>query len=473
MTSIKLSVIGAGSAVFSMGLVKDICVTEGLSGSHISFMDLDKERLNVIGNLAPRYDDQFGSDITFDTTDNRQDSLQDSDFIINTAAVMGHKTQLAIREIIEKYGYYYGRVEVGASYYNLKLMMDVVRDIERLCPEAWLIQSGNPVFDGCTLMNRESDVKIIGLCHGHYGVLKICRQIGIDPEQVTWQAPGLNHNIWLTHFFYKGENAYPLLDKWIEIKGEKFWNDESSTIPPTSKDDPNYVAAQQSKAWNIDLSPAAINAYRMYGLLPIGDTTRKLGWWEHTDLSTKQRWFNKPWGGQDSHISWPFYVKRLETRLSEMAKLVKDPKANVLEVIGTSKPREQQVPIIDALVNDNEGHFQVNVPNNGVIQGLPDDIVVEVPAIINIKGVQTYMAGELPKNIMMNMIYPDWLRMERTLWAFKKGDRAMLLWSLLDNHLTRDYDHALDVLNVVMNLPEYKEMSEYYKWPEKWRSHKL
>jgi alpha-galactosidase/6-phospho-beta-glucosidase family protein len=156
-----------------------------------------------------------------------------------------------------------------------------------------------------------------------------------------------------------------------------------------------------------------------------------------------------------------------------MDKLAKDPKANVLEVIGTSKPREQQVPIIDALVNDNEGHFQVNVPNNGVIKGLSDDVVVEVPAVINIKGVQTYMAGELPKNIMLNVIYPDWLRMERTLWAFKKGDRAMLLWSLLDNHLTRNYDHALDVLNTVMNIPEYKEMSEYYKWPEKWCSHKL
>jgi len=484
MTSIKLGVIGAGSATFSMGLVKDICVTKGLSGSHISFMDIDEERLDVVGKLAPRYGDQFGSDLTFDTTLNRKDCLMDADFVINTAAVIGHQTQMKIIDVISKHGYYYGRAGVGSAYYNLKLMMDVVRDMEKLCPEAWLIQSGNPVFDGCTLMTRESEMKIIGLCHGHYGVHKVCRQIGIDPEQVTWQAPGLNHNIWLTHFIYKGEDAYPILDEWIRTKGPEFWKDESVTTPPekgkdvttipaSEEADPDFVAAAQRKAWDIDLSPAAVNAYRMYGLLPIGDTPRRLSWWEHTDLATKQRWLNKPWGGQDSHVSHPYYVRRLEIRLAEIARLAKDPKADLLKAIGTSKPHEQQIPIIDALVNDNEGRFQVNVPNNGVIKGLPDDVVVEVPAVINKMGVQTYMAGELPRSIMLNMIYPDWIRMERTLHAFKTGDRAMLLWNVLDTHQTQTYDQAIGVLEEAMKIPEYKEMAEYYKWPEKWRSIKL
>ena len=55
-------------------------------------------------------------------------------------------------------------------------MLDVARDMERICPDAWLIQSGNPVFEGCTLMTRETGVKIVGLCHGHYGYLDICRR---------------------------------------------------------------------------------------------------------------------------------------------------------------------------------------------------------------------------------------------------------------------------------------------------------
>ena len=50
-------------------------------------------------------------------------------------------------------------------------MLSVARDVERICPDAWLIQSGNPVFDGCTLLHRETNAKVIGLCHGHYGYL--------------------------------------------------------------------------------------------------------------------------------------------------------------------------------------------------------------------------------------------------------------------------------------------------------------
>lgn len=475
MTSIKLSIIGAGSAVFSLGLVKDICLTKGLSGSHISFMDIDRERLQVVGVLAKRYANQIGASLTFDTTTDRQSSLEGADFVINTASAVGHQTDLAIREIISNYGYYYGRAPIPYySYYNLKLMINVARDMERICPEAWLIQAGNPVFDGCTLMTRETNLKIIGLCHGHYGIYKVCRHIGLDPQRVTFEAPGLNHNIWLTIFLYDGKDAYPILEEWIATKAQKFWEDESLTIPPgITEDDPNYVAAAQRKAWDVDLSPAAVNAYRMYGLLPIGDTVRRLGWWEHTDIIAKRRWLNKPWGGQDSHLSWPYYVKALEIKLDEMRRLAKDPEADLLKAIGTSKTMEQHIPIIDALVNDNEGHFQVNVPNNGVLRGLPDDVVVEVPAIINRSGVHPYVTKHLPKNIMLNVIYPDWLRMERNLYAFKTGDRAMILWNILDSHMTRNYDQAMTVLEEIMSLPSFKDMAEHYQWPEKWRKFNL
>ena len=110
-----------------------------------------------------------------------------------------------------------------------------------------------------------------------------------------------------------------------------------------------------------------------------------------------------------------------------MTALARDPNADLIEILGTTKTREQQVPIIDALVNNVEGQFQVNVPNNGTLAGLPDDVVVEVPAIINQKGVQPYVAGPLPDKIMLNEILPDWLRMERALLALETGDRALLL----------------------------------------------
>ena len=88
--AIKVSVIGAGSAQFSLGLVKDLCLTEGLASSHVSFMDVDEERLDMIYQLATRYARQLGSSLTFDKTTERKVTLQDADFVVNTAYVLGH-----------------------------------------------------------------------------------------------------------------------------------------------------------------------------------------------------------------------------------------------------------------------------------------------------------------------------------------------------------------------------------------------
>jgi alpha-galactosidase len=372
-----------------------------------------------------------------------------------------------MREAIETHGYYYGRAPIG-SFHNLRLMMDVVHDMEEVCPDAWLIQSGNPVFDGCTLMTRESDLKIIGLCHGHYGYRTICRIIGIEPDKVTWQAPGLNHNIWLTHFLYEGQDAYPLLDEWIEIEAEEYWRNESPTNPISPEGAKSWTA-ELSRAWEIDLSRTAVHQYVMYGLISIGDSPRRAGWWYHKDFESKLRWLGKPWGGQDSHLSWPLYVANLERRLAAMAELARDPAADLLEALGTRKTSEQQVPIIDALVNNVQGQFQVNVPNNGLLEVLPDNVVVEVPAIINQMGIQPYVASQIPGNIMLNEILPDWLRMERELYAFQTCDRAMLLWNVLDDHKTQSYEQALAVLEDVLSLEAMHDMAEHYGWPVNWR----
>ena len=465
---IKLSVIGAGSAEFSLGLVKDVCLTESLAGSTVSFMDVDEERLQTVHALAARYADQLGADLRFDSTQDRSVSLQDADFVINTAAMPGHRTRLKARDVISEHGYYYGRLNFGGSYYNFRLMMDVVRDMEKICPKAWLIQSGNPVFDGCTLMTRNSDIKVIGLCHGHYGYRRICQMLGIDPDRVTWEAIGLNHNIWLTHFLYEGQNAYRLLEEWIDTQAEEFWADESPAYP-ISEERAKAWTAELSRAWDIDLSRAAVHQYQMYGLMSIGDSPRRAGWWYHQDFETKQRWLNKPWGGQDSHLSWPLYVENLERRIAHMMELANDENADLVAALGHTRTREQQVPIIDALVNNVEGQFQINVPNEGTLKGIADDVVVEVPAIINQKGVQTFTAAQLPPNILLNEIMPDCMRMERELLAYQTGDRALLLWNVLEDHQTHTYDQAVAVLDDVLSLPEYREMAEHYRWPSNWR----
>jgi alpha-galactosidase/6-phospho-beta-glucosidase family protein len=446
--AIKVSVIGAGSAEFSLGLVKDLCLTPSLSGSHVSFMDVSTERLDMIYNFAMRYANELGADLTFDKTTDRQASLQDADFCVNTAFVQGHYHARHSRQVTARHGYYYGGVSLG-PWYQLRLMLDVARDIEQICPDAWLIQSGNPVFAGSTLMTRETGVKVCGLCHGHYGYREVAQTIGIDPDQVTWQAPGLNHNIWMTHFIYNGQDAYPLIDRWIETHGETYWNTHTAR-----------------GTHDIQMSRSAVHQYRMYGLFPIGDTPRSGGWWYHTDIETKKRWFGEPWGGPDTELARPLFVERLEKRVADMARLANDPRGSVAEFFGTEKTREQQVLIMDGLVNNNQSQIQVNVANCGALPGVPDDVVVEVPAIVNSKGIQPLRVDPLPPKIMLECILPAILRMERGLLAFKTGDRSLLLYNALDSHQTRSYDQAVAVLDDLLGLEANAEMNEYFEWPD-------
>ncbi len=455
--AVKVSVIGAGSAQFSLGIVKDLCLTDSLAGSHIAFMDIDEERLDMIYKIATRYAQQLGSALTFEKTSDRQAALRDADFVLNAVYVLGHTVEADMRRLAaDKYDYYHTGGQFGA-YHQLRLMLDVARDMEKICPEAWLIQSGNPVFDACTLMTRETGIQVCGLCHGHYHYREIATTIGIDPDRVTWQAPGLNHNIWLTHFIYEGKNAYPLIDEWIETKGEEYWR--------------THVAAQTHDA---QMSRAAVHQYHLYGLFPIGDTVRRGGWWYHTDIATKKRWYGEPWGGPDTHLGRPFFVAELEKRIAQWTRWANDPQVDLVQAIGTDKTREQIVPIIDGLVNNHEGYFQVNVPNHGALTGLPGDLVVEVPALVNQKGIQPIRVGSLPLKIMLEQILPDWLETERELEAFKTGDRSMLLYGVLNHHQTKNYDQAVALLDELMELDEVKEVerwekmspiSEHYQYP--------
>ena len=448
--SIRIGVIGAGSATFSLGLVKDLCLCENLTGSEVHFMDIDGERLDAVTRMARRYTDEVGADLRFEQTTERSQALAESDFVINTAMVQSHHHQADMRKLTNRHGYYHGGISAG-SFYQFRVMMEVARDMERLCPDAWLIQSGNPVFDGCTLMTRETSLKICGLCHGHYGYLRIAGELGLDPERIDFQAPGVNHCIWMTHFRYDGEDAYPLIERWIDEEGERYWRTHEA-----------------ENTHDIQLSRGAIHQYRMCGLMPIGDTPRAGGWWYHTDIDTKKHWFGEPYGGPDTHIARPVHVETLDKRMAQIQAACDDSSTKMTDVFGRSPTLEQQVPIIDALTNDVRGSFQVNVPNHGALPGVDDDVVVEVPAIIDAKGIQPLRLPALPRKIMLEKLLPAVLQMERGLEAYRTGDRSMLLWNALESHQTRTYDQAFAALEELLDQPANRELAEHfsYPWPE-------
>ena len=454
----KVTVFGAGGVVFSLGLVKDLCLTKELSDSHICFMDINEESLDVIYNLGKRYAEDLGANLTFEKTTDREVALKDADFVENTATVTHNEYfKQRRRKKTAKLGYFYDRTGMP-EYHNLQLMLDVAKDMERLCPDAWMLLAGNPVFDGTTLMTRETSIKVCGLCHGHYGYAGVARVLGLDPDKVTWQAPGLNHNIWLTDFIYENEDMYPRLDQWIAEESEAFWESrikEGQSIPD-------------------QMSRSAIHQYKMYGIMPIGDTPRApRDWWYHTDMEARKYWFD-PSGSKDTPVGRDRVLESKAKKFEQMKQAAYDEKIRPIDLFGDKMTHEQHIPIMNGLVNNIEGQFQVNVPNNGALPGIPDDVAVEVPAIVNKKGIQPLRMPPLPKKIMLECILPHWLNMEHGLEALLSGDKSMMLYGVLKSPETSSYEQAVETLETMFDLEPNEPMAhledihDHYKWPKNW-----
>jgi len=446
-TGVKITIIGAGSAQFSAGLVRDLCVNPGLHGSHVAFMDVDAHRLAMVMRLAERLAAELKTPLTFSKTLDRIEALKGADFVINTAQVGGHAWTEAQRSMAEKHGYYR-----GARLHDLPqaaFFLDVAHDMERYCPNAWLIQSANPVFEGCTLMARETKIKVLGLCHGHYGYREVANVLGLDLKDVSAQMPGFNHWIWMTDFRYKGQDAYPLLDEWIETKAEAYW-----------------ARGPRSFADN-QMSRAAIHQYRLFGLMPIGDTPRMVGWWYHTDLETKKRWYGYL-GGFDSEIGWQQYLDKMTENVQKVEKAALDETTPVSETFKPVQSDEQIVPIIDCLVNDKTGLFQVNIPNRGpIIQGFPEDLVIECQGVVSGAGIRGVTVPPLPAKLMAGAMIPRWQRAELTVKALQTGDRDLLLLELLYDQRTRSLEQAEGLLDEWLSDPRNEAMARLFKHKQK------
>jgi alpha-galactosidase len=444
-TEVNITIIGAGSAQFSGGIVRDLCVNPGLHGSHVTLMDIDRHRLAMVARMAERLSEELGAGLSFSQTTDRATALQGADFVLNTAQVGGHSWTEAQRSLAEKHGYYRGAGLHGFG--QAAFFLEVARDIARICPNAWLIQSANPVFEGCTLMRRETGIKVLGLCHGHYGYRDIARVLGLDLAHVSAQMPGFNHWIWMTDFRYRGQDAYPLLDEWIETEAEAYWARTDATR--------TYGDNQMTRA--------AIHQYRLFGLMPIGDTPRAGGWWYHVDLATKKRWYGHL-GGFDSQIGWQQYLDDMGRNVARVERVALDEATPVSETFKPVQSGEQIVPIINALVNDVEGLYQVNIPNQGqIIQGFPEDLVVECQGVVSGAGIRGVSVPPFPPKLMAGAMIPRWHRAELMVQALRSGDRGLLLLYLLDDPRTRSLEQAEVLLDEWLADPRNERLARLFR----------
>jgi alpha-galactosidase len=250
----------------------------------------------------------------------------------------------------------------------------------------------------------------------------------------------------LTKFLNDGKDAYPLIDRWIENDAERYWRSDEYLAEP----------------WNDQMSKAAVEMYRLYGLFPVGDTTRSVSpWWFHTDLKTKEQWFSE--GGPDSEVGWTMYRNRLKQRTQSRQTVYQNENAKILDIFPAEMSEEALAPFIASMVTGRETQAILNVANNGAIEGVPDDAMVELVVTLRDKKIIAPKPDRLPNRLTAHVLMPRLRRMERVLQAYRDGDRMSLILGIMEDHRTTSFRQAEELVDDLLSQSWNSELQAHYR----------
>ncbi len=198
----KLVLIGAGSAMFTQGLLTDIIKEESLGPWEVGLVDINPEALSVVYNLAKKMVDAKDANIKVEQSTDRKDLLPNADIVITTIGVGGRRaweTDVFIPrkyEIYQPVGDTVGPGGLSRAMRMIPAMTEIAEDILRLCPDALFINYANPMTAICRALRRSTGVKVIGLCIGVHQVEKYLAEVlAVPRREVTSMAIGINHLI--------------------------------------------------------------------------------------------------------------------------------------------------------------------------------------------------------------------------------------------------------------------------------------
>ncbi|MEM6529948.1 MAG: alpha-glucosidase/alpha-galactosidase, partial [Chloroflexota bacterium] len=230
----KITFIGAGSTVFAKNLMGDILGFPELADSTISLMDINQERLDTSVEVAHRVNDVLGTNATIEATTDRREALKGADYVVCMIQVGGYEPATVIDfEIPRKYGLEQtigDTLGIGGIMRGLRtipVLVDIVRDMEQLCPDALFINYVNPMCINQWALSRASNIKTVGLCHSvPHTAHELSEDIGIPYEDINYRVAGINHMAFYLTFENKhtGEDLYPEIQRVMEEDRVPDWN---------------------------------------------------------------------------------------------------------------------------------------------------------------------------------------------------------------------------------------------------------
>jgi alpha-galactosidase len=405
---LRVTLMGAGSAVFSRQLMVDILLIPDLDGGSFTLVDIDPVRLEMAHQLAEKVIALTGKSWTVEASTERREVMGGSDYIINFIEVNGLQTVQSDHEIPLKYGIKQcigDTIGPGGIFKALRTgpdWLDILHDAEDLCPDALVMNYTNPMSILTLAALRATDMEVVGLCHSVQGTSeRLASYADVPHEEMQWRCAGINHNAWFTELTHQGEDLYPLLK---ERARESAFFDQ----------DPVRFEVMLQLGCFVTESSGHFSEYVPY--------FRK-----RDDLIEK--YDRDGYRGQTGFYaqSWPIWRSALDKYAHQMIQGEAE--------IELRRSHEYASYIIEAKETGAPARIHGNVLNSGLIDSLPQDGCVEVACLIDANGVNPCHFGCLPTQLAaLNQAHMA--VHELVVTSLLEGDREAAVRALMLDPLT-------------------------------------
>jgi alpha-galactosidase len=368
----KITFIGAGSFGFTRTLVRDILTFPRLANATLCLMDIDPERLKYIQRAVEMIVREGKYPAKVVATMDRRAALEGADAVLCTILAGGIDVWRHDIEVPKTFGI---DTNIGdtrsvsgvfRALRTIPVMLGICRDMEAVCPDAILLNYTNPMAMLCRAMQRESKIKVSGLCHSVQGTSSmLARWIGAADEDIEYVCAGINHQAWYVKYLWKGKDAYPQL----------------------------RAAVEKPEVYNEEIVRNEMFRHLGYYVTESSGHNSEYNWWfrKRPDLIEKYCAHGTGWNPGVYGYVVTEYSKQEKNWKTDIEKWLDDPKA-----LDLKRGKEYAAYIINAYAGGEPFKFNGNVANKDLITNLPREACVEVPVYADKQGFNPVHVGALP-----------------------------------------------------------------------------
>ena len=440
----KITFIGAGSLEFTAQLVRDILTFPLLQDAEIALMDINPERLDFARRAAVRLVEAGGHPARVSATLDRREALTGANVVLITILAGGTEVWRHDIEIPKQFGVdtcvgdTRGPSGIFRFLRTLPPMLEIVRDMEKFCPQAVLLNYTNPMATLCGALQRSTFIPVTGLCHSVQGSAEmLAGWIGAPVDEITYRCAGINHQAWYLEFKWNGQDAYPLIHK---------------------------AVTQRPEIYNEEIVRNEIYLHLGYYVTESSGHNSEYNWWfrKRPDLIEKYCTTGTGWNPGE----YAYILKEYQHTEATWKETVRHRLDAPLTPEDTRRGGEYAASIINALMGGAMYKFNGNVPNTRLLADLPQGACVEVPVLVDKAGFHPIHVGALPPQCAILTGVNSQIE-ELAIQAGLTGDPQLVYYAVANDPLTAAVLSLAEIKTMVNalfaqnrpHLPQFKHFS--------------